>query len=166
MRVVHIVVPADGVHIRIDPFPLVKSVTIQRHPFPFRQRLHDLHRGILDVEKIKSNAPFHTVQSIVQSALRIYEQRRADALQIHFFRKSPFERIFDPFDRFFHLPDFVDRTISFSDFQHVSLCGDFFVYLTTTIRLWQIKYMIYFIPFSRFCKIFKKSLRRIFEKSG
>ena len=81
MEIVHLLIASDRVHVGIETLARGKSVGMQRHALPFRQRMDDdgIPARFFD---IKTNRTLHPVQVVVQSGIRIDEKRRRYPLEI------------------------------------------------------------------------------------
>ena len=92
MEIVHFLVTTDGVHIRIYSFACGKTVVVERHALPFRKRMNNcrLRACFFYAE---GYGTFNTVEVVIQSGLRLYEQRSGYPAQIEriaqlFFKNS------------------------------------------------------------------------------
>ena len=66
MQIVHVLVPANGVHVGVQSLVGPESVPGQCHALPFGQGVHDLHFALY-VHCVKVHRPFHAVQVVVQA---------------------------------------------------------------------------------------------------
>ena len=98
MQVVHIVVPADGVHVGIDAGPGLIAIVPERVALPFGKALNDLALPFHVLHR-KGDFSLHTVQVIVETAGLRHHERRGHAVEVQRFAEFELERIFDRFDR-------------------------------------------------------------------
>ena len=61
MQIIQLLVPADGIHIRIQPFPRQESVITKRHTFPLSKRLYYLHIFVPDSGNVEPDRTLHSV---------------------------------------------------------------------------------------------------------
>ena len=81
VEVIHLLVAADGVHIRIQPLAGGEPVLVQRHPLPFGERMHHL-RGAAGLLQIEGNGALDAVEVVVEAGGRLHKQRRRHALEV------------------------------------------------------------------------------------
>ena len=86
VNVVCCLVSADGAHICVEPFTMCKTVFLQRHALPLRQRVNDFRLRLVLLFDAEGNGTLHTVQVIVQTGSRIHEKRCGYAQQVQLFR--------------------------------------------------------------------------------
>ena len=81
MEIIQLFIAADCVHVRVEPFPQMKVVFLEREALPLCERLNNLSlcSGILDVEGDLSLIP---VQVVVQTGGCLKKERCADAVQL------------------------------------------------------------------------------------
>ena len=92
--VVQLLIPANGVHIRIQAVSDGKVVPFQGQPLPLGQGVD--HLGILlNGGNIKADRPLVAVQVVVQSGILRDEQRRRDPLQVQGAGKLLLKGLFD-----------------------------------------------------------------------
>ena len=81
VKVVHLLVPADGVHVCDQTVAHMEIILSQSHALPLRQRMH--HLGVCPQRgHVEGDGALHAVQIIVQARGRVHEQRRRHALQM------------------------------------------------------------------------------------
>ncbi len=78
MQIVRVFVPPDGIHIRIQAFTMIKSISFEGHSLPLRQGMNDLHLFPAQSPDVKDNRPFHPIQVVVQAGFRCYKKRRGN----------------------------------------------------------------------------------------
>ena len=81
MEVVHHLVPADGVHIRIKPGAGLELIALESQPLPLGKRVDHLAVGP-HVGNIKGHRAFHAVEVVVQAGGSVHKQGRGDPVQI------------------------------------------------------------------------------------
>jgi hypothetical protein len=79
MKVVHPLVPPDGVHVGVKPLAGRKPVAEKGHAFPLRQRLDNL--GVFPgFRHVELHRAFDPVQVVVKPGPGIHEQRGRNTL--------------------------------------------------------------------------------------
>ena len=81
VEVVQLLVPADGVHVGIQPLAHGKLVAVQGQPLPFCQRVDHL-RVPPGIGNVKGHRPLHAVQVVVQAGGRLHEQGRGHPAEV------------------------------------------------------------------------------------
>ena len=91
MEVIHLLIPPDSVHVRIQPFSDREPILLQRQAFPLGQGMDDLRvgAGFLNVE---FNRTFHAVEVVVQSRMRFNKQRSRNPFERKRLRKAILKR--------------------------------------------------------------------------
>ena len=112
MQVIHLLIPPDGVHIRVDSLIYAIAIAPQRHALPFGQGVDDLHL-LARILQIELHRPLHAVQIVIQSAIRPHKKRRRNAMQIQRRRQFALESVFDQFNCLFRLANIELRIIVF-----------------------------------------------------
>ena len=103
MKVVELLVGADGVHVRIDTISRLHLVFGQSQSFPFRQRVHNLGLSLSQVLDGERDRTLHAVQVVVDAKAFQYEQRCRDAAQPQFRAQVLLEKLLDQLDSLLRL---------------------------------------------------------------
>ena len=82
MEIIRILISADGIHIGVEPFALMKTVAFQRHALPLGQGVDNLHLMVSLLLDAKAHGALHTVERIVQTTFRCHKKRRGYTGQI------------------------------------------------------------------------------------
>ena len=94
VKVVQVLIPADGVHIRIESIAHGEVVPLQGQPLPFGQRMH--HLGIsLHRRNVKGNRALIAVQVVIQAGVLRDKQWGGDPFQIQCFGEFFLKCFFD-----------------------------------------------------------------------
>ena len=110
MKIVSVLITANGVHIGIKPFARLKAVSAERLPLPFCQRLDYLDLAVI-VLHIKRHRTFNAVESIVKAGVRAHKKRCGNAGQVQLNGKITLKKILNLFNRDLSLPDIEQRTV-------------------------------------------------------
>jgi len=126
MQVVENLIPADGVHVRIEALMDLEAVFLQRIALPLGQRLHDFDALVRHIHQIKGDRSLDAVQVVVQAAFLFHEQRGADAGQMQLLADLLLEGVADILDGLLGLADVQGRFIVLRQSQihgeYLSLC--------------------------------------------
>ena len=76
--VIDVIVRTDGVHVGVKTCSRSEPVVRKRHALPLCKALDDLHRGLVHIADVETHRPLHSVEVIVDSAIRLHEQCRSD----------------------------------------------------------------------------------------
>ena len=75
MKIVeHILIPSDGIHIRINATAGIEAVALESQAFPLGEGMHNL-RFRFCMQDIKGDRPLITVQVIVQPRIIRHKKR-------------------------------------------------------------------------------------------
>ena len=80
--VIQLLVPPDGVHIRIQAVAGIKAVAFEGQTLPFGQGVDHLSGGSGDGGYVEINRAFHAVEVVVQSGMPVHEEGRGHAAEI------------------------------------------------------------------------------------
>ena len=76
-----VLVPADGVHVRIQALAGVKIIALQGQALPFGQALHHLRPGA-GAEDVEGNGAFHPVEVVVEAGILRHKEGGGDPVEI------------------------------------------------------------------------------------
>ena len=77
----HILITANGIHIRIDATAGIETVALESQPFPLCQGMDNLRPGF-GMENIKGNRTFIAVQVIIQAGIVRHKKRCGDTVEV------------------------------------------------------------------------------------
>ena len=80
--VVQAFVPADGVHVGIEPVAGVEAVALEGQALPLGQGVDHLPLRARDGGDVEAHRPLHAVEVVIQSRVLIHKQRRGHTAQI------------------------------------------------------------------------------------
>ncbi|CDC71191.1 unknown [Oscillibacter sp. CAG:155] len=81
VEVVHLFIPADGVHIGIKAGAGLELITLEGQTLPLGQRVYHLPLGA-HIGDVEGDRALHTVQVIVQTGLAVHEKGSRDPVQV------------------------------------------------------------------------------------
>lgn len=97
VRVVYVVVSANGVHIRVDALARAVSVAVKRHSLPFCEGLHDLCVSVHLFEG-EFDFAFHAVQIVVDAAAAGNDEGSGYSVEREGERERVLKFVFDVFN--------------------------------------------------------------------
>ena len=100
VRVVALVVAANGVHVGVKTFTVAESVFFERRSLPFRKRMHDFGLAAALFQNIETDGSLYSVQIVVDSAFAPHEKRCGHAFESEILDKISLKRVLDEFDGF------------------------------------------------------------------
>ena len=120
MGVIHLFVPADGVHIREQTLAHIELIFLQRQALPLGQRMHHLGVGT-NIGDVEGNGALDTVEVIVQTRILINEQGSRHPAQIQCLTEVDLEIALDELNGALHFVHGKRRFVPFrnNDLTHV-----------------------------------------------
>ncbi len=121
VEIVQLLVLADRIHVRVQPFMQAESIAAQGCALPLRQRMHDLHLFAVLARHGEMHRFLAAVEVIVETGTACHEQRRGDPLQLQLPPQFILERVPDVFDGFLGLADVQGRFVVLR-YDQIHLC--------------------------------------------
>ena len=101
--VVQALVPADGVHVRIQAVAGIEAVALEGQALPLGQRVDHLSVGTLHGGNVEAHGPLHAVEVVVEAGVPIHEQRRGHPAEVQGKFQVLLEAAFHKFDGPLHV---------------------------------------------------------------
>ena len=81
MEIIQLLIPADGVHVGVQPLAHGELVAVQGHALPLGQGVD--HLGVpARVGHVEGHGPLHAVQIVVQAGGRLHKQGGGHPAQV------------------------------------------------------------------------------------
>ena len=97
VEVVHFLIPADGVHVRIEAGAQLELIALEGQTLPLGQGVHHLAVSA-HIGDIEGHRTLHTVKVIVQARFSVHKQRGGHTMQIQPHRQAVLELLMDQLD--------------------------------------------------------------------
>ena len=97
VQIIHLLIPADGVHVGYKAVAHPEAVLMQGQPLPLGQAVNHLGAGA-GGGHVEADRALHAVQVVVQAGGRVHEQGRGDPLQMQCGAELHLEDLLDQAD--------------------------------------------------------------------
>ena len=97
VKVVHLLIPADGVHVGVEAGALRELVPLQGQALPLGQGVDHLPVGA-HVGNVEGDRAFHAVEVVVQAGAAVHEQRGGHPVEVQPHAQAVLELLMDQFD--------------------------------------------------------------------
>ena len=114
MGVVHLLVPADGIHIGEQPLADIELVALQGETLPLGQRVNYLSGGS-HIGNVEGDRALHTVEVVVKTRILIHKQGGGHPTQIQGITQIHLKITLDEFNGPLHFVDGEGRMIPLGD---------------------------------------------------
>ena len=117
MQIVRIIIPADGIHVRVNALSRTVAVTIERHALPLGKGLHDFSLSAVNFLDRKIDLALHAVEVVIDAVALFHDERCGHSVQCQRKGQCLLKQILDILDCVLRFTQGEGRSVALRDIQ-------------------------------------------------